>query len=251
MKLLLPVIVPARVLPSASAPAAPRATGLIRFAGIRLSWNGGPRADALRVARRRQRIEDRDQASRCALKVCEKSPRALQVRRHGRRGRERDLLVEALVAAHEERLARLIGPLTIALAVGVLVPLVRDVVQRVLDLVRVERGAAEEQRGRAVQVVGARLQRQVDDAAAGAAVRRVGARGVDLELLDRVHRRRVAPIRPVPAFDAPSIRNSLLPVRLPWMVTLPLTSQARVPENPVAPKVCCVKSVPEVSCSSM
>ena len=45
--------------------------------------------------------------------------------------------------------------------------------------------------------------------------------------------------------------NSLLPVRLPWIVTLPFTSQARVPEKPVAPKVCCVKSVPDVSCSSM
>src|SRR5260221_11553803 len=56
---------------------------------------------------------------------------------------------------------------------------------------------------------------------------------------------------PVPAFDAPSIRNSLLPVRLPWMVTLPLTSHARVPEKPLAPKVCCVNSVPAVSWRGM
>ena len=56
---------------------------------------------------------------------------------------------------------------------------------------------------------------------------------------------------PVPEFDAPSIRNSLLPVRLPWIDTLPLTSHARVPEKPVAPKFCCVNRVPEVSCSSM
>ena len=109
--------------------------------------------------------------------------------------------------------------------------------QHVLDLVRVERGAAEERRRRSAQVVRARLQRQVDDAAAGAAVGGVGARRVHLELFDGVHRRRVVH-PPVPAFDAPSIRNSLLPVRLPWIVTLPLTSHARVPEKPVAPNVC-------------
>ncbi len=56
---------------------------------------------------------------------------------------------------------------------------------------------------------------------------------------------------PVPPFAAPSIRNSLLPVRLPWMVTLPLTSHARVPENPWAPNWIWVKIVPAVCCNSM
>src|SRR6185503_514068 len=109
----------------------------------------------------------------------------------GRR-RERDLLVEALVAAHEEGLAALDRAADHRLAVGVLVPLVRDVVQRVLDRVRVERRAAEERRARSVQHVGARLQRQVDDAAAGAAVGGVGAGGVYLEFFNFVYWRRVA-----------------------------------------------------------
>ena len=37
------------------------------------------------------------------------------------------------------------------------------------------------------------------------------------------------------------MRNSLLPVRLPCTDSEPLTSHARVPENPVAPNVVCVK----------
>ena len=56
---------------------------------------------------------------------------------------------------------------------------------------------------------------------------------------------------PVAEFGAPSSRNSLLPVRLPWIEMLPFVSQARVPENPVLPNVVCVKNVPAVSCSSM
>ena len=56
---------------------------------------------------------------------------------------------------------------------------------------------------------------------------------------------------PVPALGAPSTRYSLLPVRLPCTDSDPLTSHARVPENPVAPNVVCVKIVPGVSCISM
>ncbi len=56
---------------------------------------------------------------------------------------------------------------------------------------------------------------------------------------------------PVPELGAPSTRNSLLPVRLPCTDSNPFTSHARVPENPVAPNVVCVKIVPAVSCISM
>jgi hypothetical protein len=47
------------------------------------------------------------------------------------------------------------------------------------------------------------------------------------------------------------MRNSLLPVRLPCTESDPFTSHARVPENPVAPNVVWVNSVPAVSCIIM
>src|ERR1035437_6487163 len=57
---------------------------------------------------------------------------------------------------------------------------------------------------------------------------------------------------PVPALmEAPSRLNWLLVIAPPCMVTLPLVSQARVPENPLAPNCCWVKITPAESCVSM
>ena len=117
----------------------------------------------------------------------------LQRSRHGRRSRERDVLVEALIPAHEEGPVALNGPAQHAAAIDEAVPGFRDLVAIVLCAVGVERVAAVEGERGAAERVRARLERHVDDAAARTAVGRVDARGLYLELLDGIHRRRVLP----------------------------------------------------------
>src|SRR4029453_10530882 len=68
--------------------------------------------------------------------------------RHRSRGWKGDVFVEALIASHEERLALADRSAEHPLRVVILVPLVRDVVADVLNLIRIEPRAAMEEDAR-------------------------------------------------------------------------------------------------------
>ena len=137
----------------------------------------------------------------CASTSLLKSPFFIAGGRHAAELRRRRALAVLLAGEHEERLVLAVveaGDLHRAVDLeSVLIEVVlhlRRAARVEQERVRVEPLAAVELVAGAVEAVGARLQRHVDDAAGGAPVLRVVGVGLDLELLHRVGRRHVGDV---------------------------------------------------------
>ena len=140
-----------------------------------------------RVRPRRERIEDANQLAVLREGLGE-VPLALRQRRHGGRRLRLPLFAQALERRHEEGAAPLDRPARDAAELAALVIAERR--SRTLReiVVRIERRVAEELVGAAVELVGAGLVDDVQDAAEAAAVLGGIVRAEHLELLDRVDR---------------------------------------------------------------
>ena len=148
----------------------------------------------------RCRVVDRDQT---ALSVAQIAEVAAELRRvgHGVGGRVRRRFLVSLIAEHEERLVpAVVQAWNLHRAIDLETVLIQFVIRFLLVvhfeevLVRVEPFPPCELVHGAAQLVRARLQRHVHDAAGGAAVLRIVAVGDDLEFLDRVDRRHVGDV---------------------------------------------------------
>ena len=179
------------------------AIGLMRSAGMMLLGNGvRPVPSALPVSGivdlRRRRAEVAGPVRR---------------RRNHRARRPAGVVADVLVVAEEEQLVALDRPAEREAALQVVARRrrVREVARRVRLLVVAEHEHA------ALQRVGARLERDVGDRAAGAAELRVVGAGADVDRLDRFRRRNQRRQQPgavvvVDPFDLDVVRQARLPV---------------------------------------